>query len=172
MGGVRLNPIFPWAQHHGETAVMDGGPAEQTGSGSALQRRLRPPSCIVVCRHPKSASNSSNAKDTRISSCLPYKPLVRSSTTWASACAPSSRVAPKKSEGDRRHLWEPASKSTSEPPSQKTTLRTSIDAKAPVLIGPFSRGGKSRLGKKGADHDFKPWGKLTPFGIFLPDPRI
>jgi hypothetical protein len=31
----------------------------------------------------------------------------------------------------------------------KTTLRTSIDAKAPVLIGPFSRGGKSRLGKKG-----------------------
>jgi hypothetical protein len=27
----------------------------------------------------------------------------------------------------------------------ETTLRTSIDAKAPVLIGPFSRGGKSRL---------------------------
>ena len=53
----------------------------------------------------------------------------------------------------------------------ETTLRTSIDAKAPVLIGPFSRGGKSRLGKKGADHDFKPWGKLTPFGIFLPDSK-
>ena len=32
--------------------------------------------------------------------------------------------------------------------SSETTLRTSIDAKAPVLIGPFSRGGKSRLGKK------------------------
>ena len=40
MGGVRLNPIFPRAQHHGETAVMDGGPAEHAGSGSALQRRL------------------------------------------------------------------------------------------------------------------------------------
>jgi hypothetical protein len=51
------------------------------------------------------------------------------------------------------------------------TLRFSIDAKAPVLIGPFSRGGKSRLGTKGADHDFKPWGKLTPFGIFLPDQK-
>jgi hypothetical protein len=49
------------------------------------------------------------------------------------------------------------------------TLRLSCDAKAPVLIGPFSRGGKSRRGTKGADHDFKPWGKLTPFGIFLPD---
>jgi hypothetical protein len=49
------------------------------------------------------------------------------------------------------------------------TLRLSLDAKAPVLIGPFSRGGKSRKGTKGCDHDFKPWGRLTPFGIFLPD---
>lgn len=49
------------------------------------------------------------------------------------------------------------------------TLRLSIDAKAPVLIGPFSRGGKGRRGRKGADHDFNPWGKLTPFGIYLPD---
>jgi hypothetical protein len=51
------------------------------------------------------------------------------------------------------------------------TLRISIDAKAPVLIGPFSRGGKSRQGNRGADHDFKPWGRLTPFGIFLPDQK-
>jgi Rhodopirellula transposase DDE domain len=53
--------------------------------------------------------------------------------------------------------------------SEAGTLRLSLDAKAPVLIGPFSRGGKSRLGTAGADHDFKPWGRLTPFGIFLPD---
>ena len=51
------------------------------------------------------------------------------------------------------------------------TLRLSCDAKAPVLIGPFSRGGKSRRGTRGVDHDFKPWGKLTPFGIFLPDQK-
>ena len=50
-------------------------------------------------------------------------------------------------------------------------LRASIDAKAPVLIGPFSRGGRSRVGTEGADHDFRPWGKLTPFGIFLPDAK-
>jgi hypothetical protein len=49
------------------------------------------------------------------------------------------------------------------------TLRLSLDAKAPVLIGPFSRGGKSRLGTTGVDHDFKPWGRLTPFGLFLPE---
>jgi Rhodopirellula transposase DDE domain len=51
------------------------------------------------------------------------------------------------------------------------TLRLSLDAKAPVLIGPFSRGGKSRLGTAGVDHDFKPWGRLTPFGLFLPDSK-
>lgn len=52
--------------------------------------------------------------------------------------------------------------------SQEHTLRLSLDSKATVLIGPFSRGGHSRLGTQGVDHDFKPEGKLTPFGIFRP----
>ena len=47
-------------------------------------------------------------------------------------------------------------------------LRISIDAKATVLVGPFSRRGRSRTGTRGADHDFKPEATLTPFGIFLP----
>jgi hypothetical protein len=47
-------------------------------------------------------------------------------------------------------------------------LRLSLDAKASVKIGSFSRGGKSRLGRKAADHDFKPEGTFTPYGIFLP----
>ena len=49
------------------------------------------------------------------------------------------------------------------------TLRLSIDAKATVHVGPFSRRGKSRSGIKAADHDFKPEATLTPFGIFLPE---
>jgi hypothetical protein len=52
--------------------------------------------------------------------------------------------------------------------SEEHTLRLSLDSKATVLIGPFSRGGGSRLGTKGVDHDFKAEGKLTPFGIFRP----
>jgi transposase len=48
------------------------------------------------------------------------------------------------------------------------TLRISIDAKATVVIGPFSRRGKGRTKTKAADHDFKPEASLTPFGIFLP----
>jgi len=48
------------------------------------------------------------------------------------------------------------------------SLRLSLDAKATVPIGPFSRGGQSRTGTQAADHDFKPDGVLTPFGIYLP----
>jgi Rhodopirellula transposase DDE domain len=48
------------------------------------------------------------------------------------------------------------------------TLRISIDAKATVNVGPFSRRGRSRTRTKAADHDFKPQATLTPFGIFLP----
>ena len=51
----------------------------------------------------------------------------------------------------------------------KDTLRISIDAKATVNVGPFSRRGRSRTGTKAADHDFKPEATLTPFGIFLPE---
>ena len=51
---------------------------------------------------------------------------------------------------------------------ESQTLRLSLDSKAAVPIGPFSRGGRSRTGTKGADHDFKPEGVLTPFGIFQP----
>jgi len=47
-------------------------------------------------------------------------------------------------------------------------LRISIDAKATVKVGPFARGGKSRVPTQAADHDFEPLAKVTPVGIFLP----
>lgn len=43
-----------------------------------------------------------------------------------------------------------------------------MDAKATVKVGPFARGGKSRVHTLAADHDFKPEAKVTPVGIFLP----
>ncbi len=46
-------------------------------------------------------------------------------------------------------------------------LRLSMDAKAKVNIGDFSRGGKSRQGERASDHDYEPEHKLTPFGFFL-----
>jgi transposase len=48
------------------------------------------------------------------------------------------------------------------------TLRLSMDAKATVKIGPFSRGGKRRIQVAAADHDFAPEATMTPVGIFLP----
>jgi len=47
-------------------------------------------------------------------------------------------------------------------------LRLSIDAKATVKVGPFARGGKSRILTQAADHDFQPVATVTPVGIFLP----
>ena len=48
-------------------------------------------------------------------------------------------------------------------------IRLSIDAKASINIGDFSRGGCSRVPKiTGYDHDFKETGALIPFGILAP----
>ena len=47
-------------------------------------------------------------------------------------------------------------------------LRISLDTKAAVPVGPFSRGGKNRQHSTALDHDFAPEQTLTPFGIFVP----
>jgi hypothetical protein len=48
------------------------------------------------------------------------------------------------------------------------TLRVSLDAKAAVKIGPFSRKGRSRVPTAAADHDFQAEATVTPVGILLP----
>lgn len=45
----------------------------------------------------------------------------------------------------------------------------SMDAKATVKGGPFSRRGQSRGAVKAADHDFKPVATVTPVGLLLPE---
>jgi hypothetical protein len=48
-------------------------------------------------------------------------------------------------------------------------LRVSLDAKATVKIGPFSRRGRSRVPTAAADHDFQPEAAVTPVGLLLPE---
>ncbi len=48
-------------------------------------------------------------------------------------------------------------------------LRISLDTKATVKVGPFSRSGYSRQGVSACDHDFQPETTVTPFGILLPE---
>ena len=50
----------------------------------------------------------------------------------------------------------------------ETVLRLSVDAKATIPLGEFSRGGYSRVWLKALDHDFRPDQKVTPVGVFLP----
>ena len=47
-------------------------------------------------------------------------------------------------------------------------LRMSLDTKATIKIGLFSRGGDNWVEVKALDHDFKPEATLSPFGILLP----
>jgi len=47
-------------------------------------------------------------------------------------------------------------------------LRLSLDTKATVKVGLFSRGGDNWVEVKALDHDFKPEATLSPFGILLP----
>jgi len=47
-------------------------------------------------------------------------------------------------------------------------LRLSMDAKATVKVGDYSRGGKNRVQVCAADHDFHPEAVVTPVGVFLP----
>jgi hypothetical protein len=49
-------------------------------------------------------------------------------------------------------------------------LRVSIDAKATVKVGPFARGGESRVAVAAADRDFQPEASITPVGI--PPPAL
>jgi len=65
-------------------------------------------------------------------------------------------------------IFEQVHKINQETDEEEGVLRLSIDAKATVKIGLFSRGGKNRQGLAGLDHDFTPETILTPFGIFLP----
>lgn len=53
--------------------------------------------------------------------------------------------------------------------SDPETIRISIDCKATVKIGAFSRGGNNRVEQKASDHDYEAEKKLTPFGVFLPE---
>jgi len=64
-------------------------------------------------------------------------------------------------------IFENVHKVNKESDDDPESLRVSVDAKAKLNIGPFSRNGKSRdpEPRKAADHDMNPESKLVPYGI-------
>jgi hypothetical protein len=65
-------------------------------------------------------------------------------------------------------IFDQLHKINPEADAAKGVIRISIDAKADIKIGPFSRCGYNRGGIKGSDHDFDPDSILKLFGIYLP----
>ena len=80
---------------------------------------------------------------------------------------PSRRVAPKKiPETDA--IFEKLAQVNPRADEDEAVLRLSLDAKARVWVGDYSRGGLTRMIVKALDHDFDPTAKMIPFGIYLP----
>jgi hypothetical protein len=88
--------------------------------------------------------------------------------SWATSCERYRRVCHKKIE-ETDAIFEQLATLHGQAKADETILRLSLDAKAAVAVGPFSRHGQSRVVVKAADHDFEAIESLTPFGIFLPD---
>jgi len=80
-----------------------------------------------------------------------------------------AKSKPKKKIPETDAIFEQLAKVNSEADKAPDTLRISIDAKAQVKIGPFSRGGKNRVTVEASDHDFEPKATVIPFGVFLPE---
>lgn len=87
--------------------------------------------------------------------------------SWGTNCVLCKNVVHKKiPETDA--IFDHLARVNAQADADATVLRLSLDAKASVRVGDYSRGGRSRLIVKAADHDFQPEAKLTPFGILLP----
>lgn len=76
----------------------------------------------------------------------------------------TQKVKPLKKIAETDAIFEKLHEIHNEIKDDDTVLRISIDAKATVKIGNYSRNGKSRNGRKALDHDFK-GETITPFGI-------
>ena len=88
--------------------------------------------------------------------------------TWVISYGRCVRACHKKIE-ETDAIFEQLATLHAQAQADERILRLSLDAKATVAVGPFSRHGQSRVVVKAADHDFKADERLTPFGIFLPD---
>jgi hypothetical protein len=87
---------------------------------------------------------------------------------WATTRRKSPRANPKKVP-QTDAIFEQVGAVNQAADADETVLRLSIDAKATVKVGPFARGGKSRIPTAAADHDFHPTATVTPVGILLPN---
>ena len=77
------------------------------------------------------------------------------------------KVKPQKKIPETDEIFTNVEEANRQADEDKETLRISIDTKAKVKIGEFTRNGKIRgiEAKKAADHDMNPIATIVPFGI-------
>jgi len=79
-----------------------------------------------------------------------------------------AKSKPKKKLPETDAIFEEVRRVNMEADAAADSLRVSLDAKAVVKIGEFSRSGYNRVAVAAADHDFNPDATVTPFGFLLP----
>lgn len=79
-----------------------------------------------------------------------------------------AKCLPIKKIGETDAIFEEVHRINREADKLDGVLRLSMDSKAKIKGGPFSRGGRNRQGNKACDHDFGAKWALSLFGIFLP----
>ncbi len=82
---------------------------------------------------------------------------------------PVLKAKPQKKIPETDAIFENIKAKDGTPVEGGTVKRISIDCKATVKIGDFSRGGKTRGAKKAADHDMGATEKYIPFGVLDED---
>ncbi len=80
----------------------------------------------------------------------------------------SGQKQPQRKRAATDAIFEQGSQVKAAADTDATGVRISMDAKATVKVGDFSRGGKKRVRVKAAAHDFKPSATVTPVGILIP----
>ena len=78
------------------------------------------------------------------------------------------KTQPHKKIAETDAIFAQVHKTNEEADKNPKEIRISIDAKAKMNIGNFSRGGRNRVLTKAEDHDLGVKTKLTPFGFYLP----
>jgi len=79
------------------------------------------------------------------------------------------KTKPQKKIKETDAIFEQLNKTNEAADNNPKEIRISIDAKARMNIGNFSRGGRNRVLTKAEDHDMDVKIKLTPFGFHLPE---
>ena len=78
------------------------------------------------------------------------------------------KTKPKKKIPETDAIFDQIGEANRQADAAPNEIRISIDAKARMNIGNFSRGGRNRVLTQAEDHDLGVKTKMTPFGFFLP----